>query len=302
MRVTRKLDVPNIRGLIEREMVASSIALSRFESGQGETDDAHCCVIPLENGIVNCVTVVSGSDVPVETILRSTDLGNWAGTVTTGACWGGVAHHAIGAGGHVAPSTAIPVTAGEILFARANFREETGDDAWENNTNYDYDFDWKFTDTTDPFHILHISMFDVLYHNMGCIDEDQYVTIPVPAGFNRVQVRVNSKLGGIRYRIELGTVDIGEVTITTTCSVVYQTVIDQEVPEDATELNQSIIAQLTRSGSNFWVMPYNATDVSDVWIDNLPTDVWDFQPDNVIELPETLSEDSQVYARFFYGA
>lgn len=153
-----------------------------------------------------CDEVPAGA---VENVLASTDTGEFGTPITSGGCWGGVAHHSAGSQGHVRPTSAVAVSPGDTVFIRVNFRDETGDDAWENNTNYDYDFDWKFTDSGDAFHVLHVPIFDLKYFNVGCHNATVEYTTVVPAGFDGVQVRINGKLGGTTYRIEaFGTLDL----------------------------------------------------------------------------------------------
>lgn len=74
------------------------------------------------------VTVLSDS---------ASDPSDWPGSETTsGACWGGIEHQAMGASG--GQTSLVTVSAGDIIRGQLNFREETGNDSWENVDNYAY--------------------------------------------------------------------------------------------------------------------------------------------------------------------
>jgi hypothetical protein len=63
----------------------------------------------------------------------------------------------------------------------------------------------------------------------------------------------------------------------------------------------TLIAQCTASGSNTYILPTLAEDVSEVYIDFLPTDLWVYDPEiNGITFPVSLFADSKVYAKYLY--
>lgn len=95
-----------------------------------------------------------------------------------------------------------------------------------------------------------------------------------------------------RVRISLINEDIPGV-----CEVTYQDggIIDLD------DSSASVLASLTASGTNYntYIIPVTAIDVASVWIDQIPTDVWDFDPEaNSIVFPQELIADSRVMARF----
>ncbi len=142
-----------------------------------------------------------------ETILLDTEAGDWGTLVTTGACWSGNDHVAIGASG--AQSGLVSVSPGDIIRGVMNFREETGDDPWENNTNYDYHAVLRFEGPGMPF--IDNLIVQQLYYQTGCINVTHSVTAEVPTGYNGVRIKIFSRLGGYRYNAYIAEVTAGSV-------------------------------------------------------------------------------------------
>ncbi len=121
---------------------------------------------------------------------------SWSGTdVTTGSCWGGDHHMAMGASG--GQSSTVAVTAGDTIRGILNFREETGNNTWENNANYAYRAYLKLEGSGMP--ILEFPIVNQLYHNTGCIDVTHTNQQVVPAGYTTARIRLHKRLGGYRY-------------------------------------------------------------------------------------------------------
>jgi hypothetical protein len=90
-----------------------------------------------------------------------------------------------------------------------NFRDETGDDPWENNTNYDYHAVLRFEGPGMPF--IDNLIVQQLYYNTGCIDVLHSVTAEIPTGYNGARIKVFSRLGGYQFNAYIAEVTAGSV-------------------------------------------------------------------------------------------
>ena len=132
-----------------------------------------------------------------ETILSDSRDGDAGATVTTGACWGGDPHKLTGGSGFSVPNSAgIAVTPGDVIRGTVNFRDETGDDSWENVDAYNYDADLIFTKAGGGLPALRYQIINERFHNAGCINVTRSTTQTVPTGYDHAHITFNSRLGG----------------------------------------------------------------------------------------------------------
>jgi hypothetical protein len=90
-----------------------------------------------------------------------------------------------------------------------NFRDETGDDPWENNSNYDYNAVLRFEGPGMPF--LDTTIVQQLYYQTGCIDVTHSATVEVPTGYNAARIKVFSRSGGYQFNAYIAEVTAGGV-------------------------------------------------------------------------------------------
>lgn len=98
-------------------------------------------------------------------------------------------------------SDQISVSAGDIITGSITFKEETGNNSWENNSNYAYVAFLKLEGPGQP--VLEYTIVNQLYHHTGCIDVTHEETVTVPSGYTTARIRFRFKLGGIRYIAEI---------------------------------------------------------------------------------------------------
>jgi hypothetical protein len=135
---------------------------------------------------------------------------NWPGSdVTTGSCWGGDHHMSMGASG--GSSSQVVVSAGDIIRGAVEFREETGNDSWENVDNYNYQAYLEFERAAPGLPIISHQIVDQRYHNVGCINVTHSTTETVPTGYDRARVKIGNRLGGVRYIGTISEVDPADV-------------------------------------------------------------------------------------------
>jgi hypothetical protein len=160
------------------------------------------------------------------TTLQDSEEGDWGSTVTTGACWSSVPHREIGGSGQVGP--VVSVAPGDIIRGAVNFREETGNDTWENVTNYNYRALLRFSDSGGaPPANLDFEIVNQRYHATGCIDVTHSTTQEVPSGYDQAQIVILSRLGGYRFNAVISEVAPGsEPDNDPYC-------IDEDVPTDS---------------------------------------------------------------------
>lgn len=121
---------------------------------------------------------------------------DWPGTdVTTGTCWGGDHHRQTGASSSMTGQ--VTVAPGDVIQGRLNFREETGNDPWENVSNYNYKAWLRFEGPGMP--AVDTLIVNQRYHNTGCINVTHTATATVPTGYNKARIVFNARLGGYRY-------------------------------------------------------------------------------------------------------
>jgi hypothetical protein len=143
----------------------------------------------------------------VVTVLSDSSVGDWGATVTTGACWGGDPHRSIGGSGQLSP--AVIVTPGDIIRGSLNFRDETGNDSWEDTNGYNYEGYLQFIGTSLP--TLSYQIVNQRYHNAGCINVTHSRTETVPTGYGLARVLLSSRLGGYQFNGTISEVDPADV-------------------------------------------------------------------------------------------
>lgn len=286
MRKLKKLQVPNARAFIERELVARQEALSRFELGQPPpTSNVTCLDFPCEEGILVCTTTtVSGS------VITDTDDAGWLGTINTDTDgFVGQWRFIGGSGGTSSPVLTQTIAPGEYTLT-----------LWLGGSSSNYTGHiWIESLPSVPLIQIAITFPDHQHSPGGHGDVTMYTTsFTVPEGYNRVRYRHDSKTGGWRYqaRIESNSTSSDE-----TCFITYQDSGIVILNSGSNEVNAGVFSLLATSSSNAFMLPTTATDVSEVFIDFLPTDDWYFVPEsNMIFFPEALLSDTQVYARYLF--
>lgn len=97
--------------------------------------------------------------------------------------------------------------------------------------------------------------------------------------------------------------EVGVVICAPDCYVQYQDGTVITLSGNSSEITGNMFAQLTVSTSSVYILPTMATDVSEVYIDFLPTDEWTYAPaNNAIFFPTPLIADTQVHARYLFEA
>lgn len=143
-----------------------------------------------------------------ETVLSDSSVGDWGGTVTTGSCWSGDPHKLIGGSGMT--STAVVVTAGDTVRGSVNFRDETGNDAWENVSNYNYRANLRFSKSGGGAPNIDYVIVNQRYHLAGCINVTHSIDKIVPVGYDRAQIVILSRLGGYQFNGKISAITIAD--------------------------------------------------------------------------------------------
>lgn len=313
MRTLKKLQVPYRRGFIERSIVGRGVALDRFEAG-GEpgTTDA-CNYNPCEHGFIDCPDIAYNVMLTLDAgdIKTYGDEPGWPRTNATdgdeslSSHWSGFPLDAGVANAWFAADVGV------VDGVKDGYRILT--DTSSSDTPQNVATEVRVYCTNDS------SKWSALTHASGYMTDDPEDDL----GWTLVDTYTTSLSGvsdsGLRSfadrterywlfkAISGGTSewDVNEFELWVTapgedCFVVYQDGSYLQLGEEISP-SSSILAHLTASGSSYdtYMIPTLATDVSNVWIDQIPTDVWVFSPEtNIITFPLELEPETIVMARY----
>ncbi len=343
MRTLKKLTIPNIRGVIEREVVGFGLNLFRVGVTESQTDE--CNDNPCEVGVYACEGGTGETNF-LDTFTRTTSSG-------------------IGSSDYVLDSeipfgevTATPFhyVSGTnlVVFNEAVDWEWVGApntpygtwsyDFWAPEEAEDYEGGDVFYGIDSPFDDG-ISFWMYIYNGPDFEDGHWLWSLDTPvtpgpidfypeplnwytAKFEMTPTTWRTKvwkrddpevdwmasgsvtpMGDVPARLSIGNksaepyhqvlkIDNLTATVGGECLLRYQS---GETTEVDTAISEMVMAQCTASGSSVYLLPTLASEVSAVYIDMLPTDVWVFEPeDNSITFPTPLIAESLVHARYIY--
>ena len=297
MRVLQKLDLPNVRGIIERQLAQPYNAISNFQLGKGEPQDDSCGVA-CETGVVVC-----HPDLPTEDTVLYWFRANDSGGTPLG--WTGLLSNQGGSPGQGAEGSryyyfksASPVNWSHTyaLTPGGNIRI-TGYAAVSAGSSFKFAF-FNQTLGTDGNPAFMVGSEIILENtNLSGLDPFTDVEVTVPDGANSFAL---GRGGSTCVFDEIRITHFG-TEVPGYCEIVYQDGESVTLENDIT--GQAVLAMCTVSASNAYLLPTSATDVSEVYIDYLPTDEWTFNPDNSsIIFPTDLITDTYVHARYVYAA
>lgn len=126
------------------------------------------------------------------------------GSLTSGdSCWGADNYRLASGAGFSSGNHSV--SAGDVVRGTVEFRNETGDDPWEDVANYNYEAYIKLEGTSVVPIITHI--IDQRFHNAGCIAVTRSADVTVPSGYDSAKLVFASRLGGYKARWWLDTVE-----------------------------------------------------------------------------------------------
>lgn len=300
MRKLNKLDVPNERLFIERSIGGGLEALTRFSTGRqttARTCSHKTCQIP----IYTCDPAIPGGT----SVLKFFDANDAGGN---SLLWTGILSNQGGSPGSGAEGSkwyyfkssspnSFSGAYGEGVVEGATLRV-SGYALVSSGAN-----DLRFSFSTSPAgsSSTSSSVSNIETHVLwntpgGSLPSNSFTfdfTVPVGAKSWRLG-RGGSSVAFDRIRVSsFNSPQPGE------CRLTYQNSDEQII--SGSSVSQSIITyELVVSGTttNF-VLPTGALDVSGVWVDSLPTDVWDFIPDqNLLVFSSALMDDSLVHVKY----
>lgn len=298
MRTLKKLE-PNVRFFLERQLVGASNALFRFEAGR-ESSDSACNTNPCETGFLECTPVTSGTN----TILYHFNANDAGGSALP---WTGLLGNQGGSPGQGAEGSSF------YYFKASSPR--TYSDAMA----IDPDITIRVTGYCDDVDIGSGDQFVIVFFDSG-----QVIGTPGNAGniiethvlednsssgwaaFDPLEVVVPSNatsfgLGRLGASISFDEVRITQIgsPIAGECTIVYQNGDFNTLESDA--ISEGVFSLLVASSSSVFELPTLASEVSMVYLDYVPTDLWDFDPDaNTITFPTALADNTYVHGKYIY--
>lgn len=290
MRTVKKLRVPNVRNIIERELVVPNVALSRFLTGRNEEEINNCIACICPDSIVICSP---GSDATEDELyhFNAQDDGGdnlfWIGLLANQGPPGaaGSSHYYFKSNSPKGWSQVYAIDEQATVHVSAYVKDCGVGEA------------------------LTIGFFDQSPGTDG--NDINLITSQVvgaASAWTFFEITTTSPVGtqGFCMGKQGGTISFDQITVATISSpggpvcTMYSMDGDELVISGSNYPASVITSSLVASGSQaIFEMPSIASDVSGVWIDQLPTDEWDYDAEaNVIILPQAVIEDSHILVRY----
>ena len=296
VKTVKKLQVPFERAFLEHQFSAPYENISRWEAGRGVTEHA-CNFKVCPDNIIICTPGAPGSEVNLYQFNAQDDGGDtltWTGNAANqsgGA--NGTSHYYFhgnspSAWSHVmAIDPEIPVTITGYVRSMNLPAEQFRIGFFSAGLG---------SSGSSSFLISYITLWDAAVDGEVTTEWTPFSrSTTTPIGTIGFALGKNS--GGISFdeiRVNYQTIDEAP-----SCSI-YSQDGDVVLISGSNTPTSWITSSLTASGSyTTFALPSQAAEVSNVWLDQLPTDTWDYVPqDNTIVLPVAVIADTKVMVRY----